>query len=134
MKKQGTDESYSSPLLVINLYKDTDTLNQSVGIAGFVHEQQRTIQVDHNNRKEVTERYVTCTERQLIIPVEDVIAIRYSSQFRKSRTHVESESVVQEAKYEGVFSRKKMVDVVHKSTVDSKDAKRLITVEIEYFK
>jgi hypothetical protein len=135
LKISNEIDSYSSPLLVINLYKDTNITSQSGTISGLIHVNTKTEQKEPNKQTASIERYIACTEEQLIVPVEDVIHIKFTSHFRKSTIHVETKNTVKEAKYEGkIFSKRKEVDIVQTETEDKKDAKRFVTIEIKYFK
>jgi hypothetical protein len=120
---------------VINLYKDKNETSQYGTSSGSIHVNPNTRHIDANKHTDSIERLMTCTEEQLIVPVEDVIDIKFSSQFRKSTTHIETKNTVKEAKYEGkIFSKRKEFDVVQTETKDRKDAKRFVTIEIKYFK
>lgn len=137
MQLSGDKNSYSSPLLVINLYKDDDKTEQSDALRGaIIHKNEKEYNVNLKTHKKTTEQYIKCTEELKIIPVQDIISIRYTSRFRKAIYHEERTDKAEEMHIKrGVFKDKKEVkEVAHKTTKDTSDAKRLITIEIEYFK
>lgn len=134
MKLSNTNDDHSSPLLVINLYKDEDATDQTNSIDGIIH-QNEVVNAEAKSHQKVVERYINCTEELKIIPVEDVVNIRYKSQFRKAIYREERVDKAEEMEIKrGLFSNKKEVkEVAHTTTRETQDAKRLITIEIEYY-
>lgn len=136
LKLPGKDTGHSSPLFVIKIYKDTSKIDQRIQRAGQVNLEQQNNPASPSHRSKLVEMYMTCTEELCIIPVEDIIAITYKSQFRKSIHREERVDIAKEAHYKGKFILKKIEirDVEHVTNKETQDAKRLVTVEIEYFK
>jgi hypothetical protein len=135
LKLSGNDDGHSSPLFVINLYKDNDSIERTHEQGGEVSAGRQKTEPNPIHRIKRTDQYMTCTEELRIIPVEDIVAINYSCQFRKSIHHEERVDTAQEVKYTGNFFKKKQTrDVEHVTDRNRQDAKRLITVKIEYFK
>ncbi|CAF4103479.1 unnamed protein product, partial [Adineta steineri] len=135
LKLPGDNSGYSSPLFVINLYKDEDKTEQTHEQTGqaSVGEQQASLNAKHRIKR--IEQYMTCTEELRIIPVEDIIAINYTSQFRKSMHHEERIDTAQEVEYKGkIFKTKHLRDVENVTNKQVHYAQRLINIEIEYFK
>ncbi|CAF1177293.1 unnamed protein product [Adineta steineri] len=135
LKLPGDNSGYSSPLFVINLYKDEDNIDQTRELTGqaSITEQQASLNTKHRIKR--IEQYMTCTEELCIIPVEDIVAINYKSQFRKSVHHEERIDTTQEVEYKGKFFKKKHLhDVENVTNKQIQYAQRLVTIEIEYFK
>jgi hypothetical protein len=135
LKLPGDNSGYSSPLFVINLYKNEDKVKQTQEQSGHAAAGGQQAALNANHRIKRTEQYMTCTEELCIIPVEDIIAINYSSQFRKSVHHEERVDASQEVEYTGkIFKKKQIRDVEHVTNKNVQHAKRLVTIAIEYFK